>query len=212
MAYIPESHKKYNLLPRCAEHGGEVFSYPSIENEISAMLPEGEHVIPYGYDSYAEFDEQLDCYIEQYGKENGVFNELGHMLEKYKNVIKKMNVKENWSVLRYIGETTSNLFGLTHGNYYYWPCSVEYPEYEGIIDDEEFTSYICYATESPVISEDDVVIKGGNFAPYAGNNLWEITEDPTGMAARVLSGEIDPIGIKPRKTVDSTNGGSAHAI
>ena len=155
------------------------------------MLPEGEHVIPYGYDSYEEFDKQLDCYIEQYGKESDGLNVLGQMIEKYKKAIKKMNVKESWSVLRYTGETTSNSFGLTHGNYYYWPCSEEYPEYEGVIDDEEFTSYLCYEIESPVISENDVVIKGGKFASYAGNDIWEIAEDPTGMAARVLSGEID---------------------
>ena len=45
MAYIPESHKKYNLLPRRTEKGGEVFSYPSTENEISVLLPEGEDVM-----------------------------------------------------------------------------------------------------------------------------------------------------------------------
>jgi len=28
MAYIPEFHKKYNLLPRCTKSGGDVFEYP----------------------------------------------------------------------------------------------------------------------------------------------------------------------------------------
>jgi len=194
MAYIPETHKKYNLLPRCTEHGGEVFCYPSVEKEISAILPEGEHVIPYSYDSYADFYEQLDCYIEQYGKDYGRINELGQMLEKYKIEIQKMNVKEKWSVLRYVGESTSDLFGLTHGRYYYWPCSVEHHNFEGVIDDEEFTSYICYAIESPVISDKDVVIRGGKLATYTGTDIWEIAEDPTGIASRVLynSSKIKP--------------------
>ena len=29
MPYIPEQHKKYNLLPYCRKDGGEVFDYPS---------------------------------------------------------------------------------------------------------------------------------------------------------------------------------------
>ena len=190
MAYIPESHKKYNLLPRRTEKGGEVFSYPSTENEISALLPEGEHVIPYGYGSYAEFDEQLDDYIEQYGKTNGILNELGQKLAEYKETVHKMNVKENWSVLRYLGETTSNLFGLKHGQYYYWPCSAEHPEYEGVIDDGEFTSYMAYAIENPKITDENAVIKGGKFDSYVGSHIWEIAEDPTGMAARVLTGKV----------------------
>lgn len=48
---------------------------------------------------------------------------LGEMLTVYKKLIHKMNVKENWSVLKYIGETAAAT-NLTHGRYYYWPCSV----------------------------------------------------------------------------------------
>jgi len=199
MAYIPEAHKKYNLLPMCAERGGEVFSYPSTESDISAMLPEGEHVIPYGYDSYADFDNQLDNYIELYGTTNGILNDLGQKLVEYKETVHKMNVKENWSVLRYLGETTSNLFGLKHGQYYYWPCSAEYPDYEGVIDGEEFTSYLAYAIESPKVSDDGVVFEGGKIDSYAGLNIWEIAEDPTGMAARVLSGETDKFWFDKKK-------------
>jgi len=204
MAYIPESHKKYNLLPMCAERGGEVFSYPSdMEYEITDMLPEGEGVVPYGYDSYEEFYAELDPYLELFGITNGELNELGHLLREYKDRIRMMNVKENWSVLRYIGETTSNIFGLTHGRYYYWPCSIEHPEYEGVIDDEEFTSYLAYAVDNPVISDDDLVIDGGKLQPYAGSAIWEIAEDPTGMALRVLSGESDIMGLRKRKDENS---------
>ena len=167
MPYIPESHKKYNLLPFCVENGGEAFSYPSNESDISDMLPEGEHVVPFCYDSYAEFYTKLDSYITEYGTTDGELNELGTLIYKYKEQTKRMNIKENWSILRYVGESTDECLGLTHGRYYYWPCSVELPVYEGVIDDEEFTSY-SYSKSS---------------------EFWEIIEDPTGMAERALKYE-----------------------
>jgi len=197
MAYIPEAHKKYCLLPRCTERGGEVFSYPPTEGEVSAMLPEGEHVIPYGYKSYADFDEQLNQYIEQYGMTGNSLNELGRKLGEYKEEVHRRNIKENWSVLRYLGKTTPDTFGLTHGRYYYWPCSIDNPEYEGVITDEEFTSYLAYASKSPMISDDYKIIDGGGaFASYIGDeNYWEIAEDPTGMAARVLDGGLNNLSV-----------------
>jgi len=183
----------------CAEDGREVFSYPSeLEYQITDMLPEGEGVVPYGYNSYDDFYAELDRYIELFGSSNGELNALGRLLCEYKEKVRKMNVKENWSVLRYIGETTSDIFGLTHGRYYYWPCSIEHPEYEGVINNEEFTSYLAYA-EGTVISDDGIVLNGGKIKPYAGSATWEITEDPTGMAAKVLSGETDIMGMKHNK-------------
>ena len=198
VAYIPESHKKYNLLPWCSEKSGEVFSYPSTENDISAMLPEGEDVMPYGYKSYAEFYEQLDRYIEEYGRTDGVLNVLGKKIIEYKKEVHRRNIKENWSVLRYVGESSSDSFGFTHGCYYYWPCSIENPLYEGVISNLDFTSYVAFAIEDPVISDDDVVIKGGKLAPVAISTVWELAEDPTGMAAKVLSGEMSNMGFHKR--------------
>ena len=165
MAYIPVGHQKYDILPLCRERGGEVFSYSSdLENEIRELLPDKESVIPYGYDSYEEFDKQLDDYIFQHGTEDGKLNRLGQLLTAYKADIKRRNVKENWSVVKYAGESTGSVSGLIHDKYYYWPCSIEDPEYEGVVDDEEFTSYL-YSTDS---------------------HLWEIAEDPTGMAHRTI--------------------------
>ena len=60
---------------------------------------------------------------------------------------------------------------LTRGRCYYWPCSKERPVYEGVIDDEEFTSYLY-----PCDAE-----------------CWEIVLDPTGMAARALAGDADTL-------------------
>lgn len=164
MPYIPEEHRMYNLLPHSSKYSGEVFSYPPSEDEIRKLLPESESVIPYGYKSYAEFYDTIDYYISKYGTSESILNELGDKLVAYKEEVYKMNIKENWSVMKYLGNSTP-FWGLTKGQYYYWPCSIETPLYEGVIDDEEFTSYF-YSTNS---------------------ELWEIVIDPTGMAAAQIS-------------------------
>jgi 3-methyladenine DNA glycosylase AlkD len=198
MAYIPVGHQKYDILPMCRESGGEVFSYsPDLENEISELLPDEESVIPYGYDSYEGFDKQLDDYISQYGTEDGKLNRLGQLLTAYKADIKRRNIKGNWSVVKYVGESTGGIGGFTHGRYYYWPCSIEEPAYEGVIDDEEFTSYLASIGQSGKAyqSLEDAAADGVKEFAQEGSD-WEIVEDPTGMAARHLgiehSGELPP--------------------
>lgn len=188
MAYIPVGHQQYDILPMCRETGGEVFSYsPDMENEIRKLLPGEESVIPYGYDSYEEFDKQLDDYISQYGTEDGKLNRLGQLLTEYKADIKRRNIKENWSVVKYVGKSTGGVGGFTHGRYYYWPCSIENPEYEGVIDDEEFTSYLASIGSGGVYqSLEDAVADGGVKDFVRQSSDWVIAEDPTGMAARHL--------------------------
>ena len=52
MPYIPYEHETYKLLPRSRKNGGEVFEYPSeLLDEVNSILPKGENLIPYGYDS-----------------------------------------------------------------------------------------------------------------------------------------------------------------
>lgn len=42
MPYIPDEHKKYNVLPLSVEHGGEVFCYPDeLMDEINQYYTEG---------------------------------------------------------------------------------------------------------------------------------------------------------------------------
>ena len=164
MAYIPEIHKKYDLLPYCKKHGGEVFEYPSkLLNKLEGYLPDGKNMMPYGYKSYEEYYSEMDKLSEQYFKDS----EVAKLYTDFKSEMFKLNVKENWSVLRYIGESSNACMGLTSGNTYYWPCNIETPLYEGVIDDEEFTSYL-YPTEA---------------------SDWEILEDPTGMAYRTIHGK-----------------------
>ena len=163
MPYIPKNHEKYNLLPSCRKHGGEVFSYPvEFLDELQDYLPYKISLMPYGYDSYEDYFNAIDEYISKYAKTE----EAVKKFNAFKQAIAEMNVKEEWSVLRYKGESDDKIFGLTHGQVYYWPCSKNRPEYEGVIDDEEFTSYL-YPTDA---------------------SLWEILEDPTGMAYRTIYG------------------------
>ena len=159
MPYIPEEHKKYPVLPYSREHGGEVFQYYSWPEE-KLIQQVGEHLIPYGYDSYEEYFEKVDRLIEEHSDTP----ETVRMLNKVKRNISKWNQKEEWSICRFIGEDIGEVMGLHKGGYYYWPCTAEKPVYSGVIDDEEFTAYLF---------------------PTAPD-LWEIVVDPTGMAQRTI--------------------------
>jgi len=188
MAYIPKEHQKYDILPFCRSDGGEVFSYDSeLEDEICELLPAAEmgvdEIIPYGFDSYEEYDQHLDSYIAQYGTTDGQLNRLGRLIAKFKADIKCRNIKENWSIVKYVGESTGGVGGFTHGRYYYWPCSIEKPEYEGIIDDQEFTAYFAWVNKGKITQ----TLDNGEVTVFVERKSdWIIIEDPTSMAARFL--------------------------
>ena len=181
MPYIPKEHKKYDLLPFCREHGGEVFSYSSTF-EIEKHLPKGVILDPYGYKSYEEYYDQINEYINLYGTTDGKLNKVGKLLRDHIADTKKRNVKENWSVVQYVGESTGGVGGFTHGRYYYWPCSIENPVYEGVIDDVEYTSYIAWDIAKAQKAEDCLF----QFIKFSE---WIVAEDPTGMAKRTLNVE-----------------------
>lgn len=180
--YIPAVHEEYDLLPRCREEGREVFSYPAELDAVEDMLRAAEGIadseeegrksllIPHGKASYAAYLGELREYADGHRDDP----ELSEALEWLMDAIRRMNVKEEWSVVRYVGhEYDGDVpgLGLTRGRCYYWPCSRERPVYEGVIDDEEFTSYL-YPCEP---------------------DSWEVVLDPTGMARRALAGEADTI-------------------
>ena len=161
MPYIPKEHEKYDLLPYCRENGGEVFQYPSmLVDELSEYLESLDGIFPYGYDSYEEYYGKINTLISDNSNNPQLVEKLNELLNK----MYEMNQKEEWSVLRYIGPTDKACFGLTHGKNSYWPTRKSNPVYAGVVDDEEFTSYL-YATEP---------------------DMWEILEDPTGMAYRTI--------------------------
>ena len=119
-------------------------------------MPASESLIPYGFFSYEEYYGLIVAHSNE--------SALVNMLIDYKLEVMCMNIKENWSVLRYLGCGKLEGLPFTTGRYYYWPCSAESPEYEGIIDDEEFTSYLHEVTPAHL----------------------EIVEDHTHMAALFL--------------------------
>lgn len=161
MPYIPEKHKKYHLLPLCRRDGGEVFDYPGkLINEVEALLSSGAALFPYNYDSYEEYYGYLDQLIEAYASEPVAVDALVRL----KQQVLDMNRKEEWSVVKYVGLSDAELPGLTHGRNYYWPTRKSDPVCCGVVDDEEFTAYL-YPTDA---------------------HLWQILEDPTGMAYRTI--------------------------
>lgn len=129
MPYIPEKHKKYNLLPFCRKNGYEVFEYPSeLLFEIGDInIKLCQTITPYGYKSYKEYYSTLDWLI----KRNRRNKKLSRLLRLFKKEMIRLNNKDLWSVLKYTGET--NEFHLTHGRAYYWPCTKENPYFCGIV-------------------------------------------------------------------------------
>ena len=128
--------------------------------EAEELLGKNYHIFPYNFDSYDDYYQYIDELILRYsGKPN-----VAEKLQQVRDTVKKMNQKEQWSILRYIGQTDDQVFGLTNGKNYYWPTQADDPVYCGVIDNEEFTAYL-YPTEP---------------------SLWEILEDPTGMAYRTV--------------------------
>ena len=68
MAYIPDEHKQYPVLPYSREHGGEVFQYHAWPDQKLIELV-GEHLIPYGYESYEQYFEKIDRIISEHSDE-----------------------------------------------------------------------------------------------------------------------------------------------
>lgn len=166
MAYIPEEHKQYPVLPYSRENGGEVFQYYSWPDHVLMELI-GDHLIPYGYKSYEEYLGKIDDYLQQYADNQEVVS----ILKKWRENIIRWNRKEEWSICKYLGDDTSDIScnGLHKGEYYYWPTTTENPKYGGVVDSQEFTAYL-FPTDS---------------------DLWEIIVDPTGMAQRTIYGGED---------------------
>ena len=146
MPYIPSAHKKYKLLPRCRKNGGEVFEYPAEMLEVvNKLLPSGESLMPYGYKSYEEYYSKLDSYMRS------LDGDASRTIDLFGNRMVAINIKDTWAVLKYIGETTDDceFVGLTHGKFYYCPRPKPVNGMIGVIDNEEFTSYMypCDASD-----------------------------------------------------------------
>lgn len=180
MPYIPEKHANLGLLPKSTKESLEVIFYPNelIERINQLLQPSNQNqetesdqtlfLVPIKKDSLVRYQAEIDEYLTRYKKE-----EVADFLKLLKLEIRQMNIKENWSVVRFTGHQFENDTYplLTRGACYYWPCSRENPEYLGVIDNGESTANLYPSTPSD----------------------WEIVDDPTGMAARALAGNANTI-------------------
>ena len=110
--YIPAEHVPLDVLPCNREEGYEVFSYPPELNDVDEALFEAEGlsrnecgarvalIYPYGYHSYGEYFAHLQGFVDKYDK---TAPELADSIRRLIESIKSMNVKEDWSVVRYVG-------------------------------------------------------------------------------------------------------------
>lgn len=147
MSYIPKDHLKYNILPNSRKGNWEVVSYDiDLIGEI-LDLKCGLN-IPFQPKTLEEYYREIDECIKQYP-------EYSEKLSLFKKDLISRNNKENWSILKYVGETNDNF---TNGVYYYVPAFKKDDKYyaDGIIDDEEFTSYLGW--EDTNISNKNFII------------------------------------------------------
>ena len=135
MAYIPEKHLKYDILPRIRKKVGEVIVYDSEKYDV--IHSNCDLAYPYNIDSLEKYYVEIDRCIEKYPKQE-------RLLRAYKEDLIQWNNKDVWGIVRYNGETNS---AFTHGRCYYVPIGEVNGQLvpdSGIIDDEEWTSYRAY--------------------------------------------------------------------
>lgn len=95
MPYIPINHEQYDLLPLCRKDGGEVFDYPSkLIYEAEQMLGSSEGLFPYNFSSYEDYYASVDALIAKHSADC----EIVQKLHEVREMIIKMNRKEEWSV------------------------------------------------------------------------------------------------------------------
>ena len=166
MPYIPYEHETYRLLPGSRKEGGEVFEYPhELLDEVNSILPKGENLIPYGYDSIDSYCTEIEKWLDFFAEDKEKYD----LINRYYYKVVILNLPEAWAIVKYVGESVDEGLGLTKGKFYYCPRPTNEDGLFGIIDDEEFTSYMYSCDPS----------------------LWVLYEDPTGEASKTL-------GQKPR--------------
>ena len=184
MAYIPDAHKKYCLLQELVKNDYEILIYPYHPYNLEIQLPEGETIHPndtikvrsntvISKSDYSDYITKLNNIIVRLGITDNEMNILGKDILRFKNSIEEINIKENWSILRYMGETTiCDEYNLTQNNYYYCVCN-KGSKFFGIIDD--IFRLCLYSTYSPQSRDRDPT-----------RLHWEIYVDPTKCAALML--------------------------
>ena len=143
--YIPKEHIKYDILPNSKKNNWEVVSYDS---DMLDKLQKYHCKISYPYHpvSLESLYKEIDDCIIQYPK-------LKNLLLKYKKDLIIRNNKLNWGIVKYIGKSNQNF---TNNHYYYVPMFEKNGTIvvDGIIDDEEFTSYIGWSEDTNISTID----------------------------------------------------------
>lgn len=172
MTYIPNEHKKFEadgLLNHCRRLKTEFIYRPSsIISLLEYRLEKFRiSIIPHGFKSSEDYFSYLNEVLMKYKNKIPNFEED---VNKLCEAIKEGNRKEEWSICRYVGKEEDYIIpDLTTGKVYYWPTSLKNPVYHGVVDNEEYDTY-----------------------PHSTKNTdWEIIEDPTGMAYRMLNSNDD---------------------
>lgn len=184
MPYIPKEHKKYlkdGLLSHCRKLKREFIYRPSWLIDLLDYQLSRYRVCPspHGFGSYDEYFSYLD-YLDS--KFNSKIEDFHKNICELKEIIKKENHKEEWSICRYIGKEEDYIIpDLTTGKVYYWPTSIDNPVYHGVVENDEYDTY-----------------------PHSTRlKDWEIIEDPSGMATRILNSK-DNTGNEYYKTEKPT--------
>ncbi len=189
MAYIPQKHLKYDVLPRCRKNGGEVIVYDS--KTYDAIHDKGcDLSFPYNIRSYEEYYDEIDRCIARYPQ-------LKKLLKEYKENLLEWNNKDVWGIVKYHGESNDSF---TKERCYYVPIGEKEGKLipnSGIIDDEEWTSYEAWSfskraprttdTESGFIVHDTIKFERPRF---------EIILDPSGRLKQYFPGNENRIFIE----------------
>lgn len=137
--YIPESHKKYNVLPNSQKYNYELIIWDQeLLNKIRKLTNMSDHeTLPYSqFHSYQELYQEIDSWIIKYP-------EYEDTIMEYKKSLEKMNNKDLWAIVKYIGKSN---YSFTKDKYYYVVMIHESDEWkvEGIVDNEEYSCFMVW--------------------------------------------------------------------
>lgn len=161
--YIPNAHQKYNVLPISRNFKFEIIIVNlNLKNKIRKLtkMTDYETSTYQNYESYEDFFDVLNSWINKfpiYKKE----------ILEYKNSVIKINNKDLWAIVKYIGKSNRNF---TKNNYYYIVMYKENNSWviEGIIDNEEYDAFQVW---SPNCTHPVNLIKDFEIIIDPSNNL-----------------------------------------
>lgn len=157
MPYIPEAHKKYDVLPICREYNVEMFIWDEkLLKKIQKLTNMTDHMVcPYqNYKSYEQFLDEISSWINK-------FPNYEEEIIKYRDSTMKMNNKDQWAIIQYTGQTN---YSFTKGKYYYVPMYIDNDSWiiGGVIDNEEYTDFVAWQDSINLIKDFKIVIDPSN--------------------------------------------------